>query len=64
MYNWSTDTTRLKKNSEAYTKWKLTQQINFGTQGKRLNAVLLKKYLKDLVIDEGKRAFLTHILYA
>lgn len=64
MYNWSTDTARLKKNTVAYAKWKLTQQINFGTQGKKLSAVLLKKYLKVLAIDKGKKAFLTHILYA
>lgn len=64
MYNWSTDTRRLKKNKEAYSKWKLTQQINYGTQGKKLSALLLRKYLNELAIDEGKKAFLTHILYA
>jgi len=64
MFNWSTDTKRLKKNKEAYSKWKLEQQINYGLQGKRLKAPLLRKYLNNLSIDPVKKAFLHHILYA
>jgi len=64
MYNWSTDTKRLKKGGDAYAKWKLEQQINYGLQGKKLSVPLLRKYLNDLAIDPAKRAFLNHILYA
>jgi len=63
MYNWSTNSIRLRKNKDAFSLWKLEQQINFGLNGKKLNTSLLKKYLSQLRIDPYKRDFLKYILH-
>ena len=63
MRNWSTDTTRLQKNSEQYTIWKLEQQLNYGLkEEERIDYTLLKKYLPVLKIDEDTRNFLKFLL--
>ena len=63
MRNWSTDTTRLQKNSEQYAIWKLEQQLNYGLkEEERIDYTLLKKYLPELKIDEDTRNFLKFLL--
>lgn len=64
MRNWSTDTTRLKGNSEKYTVWQLEQQLNYGlAEGEKIERELLKKYLPILNIDKPTRGFLEFLLY-
>ena len=63
MRSWSTDTTRLQKNSEQYTIWKLEQQLNYGLkEEERIDYALLKKYLPILNIDEDTKNFLNFLL--
>ena len=63
MRNWSTDTTRLKKNSEEYTKWKLEQMINFGLDGNKLPEKELRRNFNTLSIDPLKKVFLKRLLW-
>ncbi len=58
MYNWSTDTEKLKKDPEKYTIWKLEQLVNFGLNGEKIKAEELKKYWLKINIDQGRRRFL------
>ncbi|MDP2656012.1 MAG: hypothetical protein Q8P11_00390 [bacterium] len=62
MYNWSTDTTELKKNTENYAIWKLEQMVSFGLSDQKLDKNLLKKYFDTLAIDPGRKAFLSFLL--
>jgi len=63
MYNWSTDTTELKKDPEKYTIWKLEQLIGYGLDGEKLNKKLLIKYWDKLQIDPKKRDALAFFLW-
>ena len=63
MYNWSTDTTELKKDSEKYTIWKLEQMVNFGLQGEKLSQKLLKKFWNKLTLDPAKKRYLEFLLW-
>lgn len=63
MYNWSTDTTRLKKDRPAFLKWKLEQMINFGLNNKKIKRKELKKNINFLSIDPKKSRFLKFLLY-
>ncbi|OIN90996.1 hypothetical protein AUJ42_02375 [Candidatus Collierbacteria bacterium CG1_02_44_10] len=62
MYNWSTNTTRLKQNPEKHAIWKLESLINFGLNDTKLNRKHLVKYLPFLDIDPLKRRFLNFLL--
>ena len=65
MYNWSIDTVKLKKNSKEYTIWKLTQMINYGLDGEKLQKKELIKYwtqIKDN-IDPYKRRLLEYLIW-
>lgn len=55
MYNWNINTSKLKKNSDKYTIWKLEQSINFGLNGKKLQTKQLKKYWTKLNIDPQRK---------
>lgn len=55
MYNWSTDTTTLKKNPEEYQIWRLEQLINFGLGNEKLSTLALKKYWDKLTINPKRR---------
>ena len=44
MYNWSTDTTELKKDKNAYAVWKIEQLVNFGLGKEKLKEEEIKKY--------------------
>jgi len=63
MYNWSVNTTRLKKNKKAYCLWKLEQLINYGLGKEKLHEEKLKKYFPFLHIDKNKKAFFKFLLW-
>lgn len=62
MYNWSTDTTELKKDANAYAIWRLEQMVNFGLSDEKLDTILLKKYFDTLSLDPSRKAFLSFLL--
>lgn len=55
MYNWSTDTTALKKSPKKYAVWRLEQLINFGLNGERINITQLRKYWPLLNLDPKRK---------
>lgn len=63
MYNWSVDTTKLKKNSEKYAIFELEQLINFGLNKEKISKKQLKKYWLNIEIDPSKRSFLEKLLW-
>ncbi len=64
MKNWSVDEARFKKEDpEGYQIWRLEQLINFGLDGEKLNAKLLKKYWDRLSLDEAARRYLGFLLW-
>ena len=63
MYNWSTDTTQLKKNPQKYRIWKLEQLINFGLNGEKLDKKELEKNLSKLSIDPKRKKVLEFWLW-
>jgi hypothetical protein len=63
MYNWNTDTTQLKKDTEEYIIWKLEQLINYGLDGEKLERNLLIKFWDRLQIDKNKRDTLAFLLW-
>lgn len=63
MYNWSTDTKQLKKNSKQYAIWRIEQMVNFGLDGKKLSRKDLKKYWSELHLDPKKKTFLSWLLW-
>ena len=62
MYNWSTDTTELKKDPEKYAVWELEQLINFGLNGSLLDEGKLRLYWSRLNLDPGRKAYLSFLL--
>ncbi|MEX0896017.1 MAG: hypothetical protein WDZ94_03690 [Patescibacteria group bacterium] len=64
MYNWNTDTTRLKKNSAKYDQFVLEQQINFGLNNTKLSLEKLKANWDKLDIDAAKRNYLKSIVWS
>lgn len=63
MYNWSTDTKRLKRNKEEWEKWQLEQMINFGLNKGKISKSLLIKYWLQLDLDPQKKRFLEFLLW-
>lgn len=63
MYNWSVDTTILKKNSKKYEIFKLEQAINFGLNNTKLSLKLLRENFDVLKIDSNKRAYLKLLIW-
>lgn len=63
MYNWSVDTTRLKKDSNKYVRFVLEQSINFGLNGRKLSLTLLKKHWHLLDLDPIKKSYLQKIVW-
>ncbi len=61
MYNWSTDEEKFKKeNPEKYKLWRITQLINYGLDGEKLNREEVKKAwpkIKDQLDPYKKRLF-------
>lgn len=64
VYNWSTNTTRLKKIPQEYEKFVLGQRINFGLNNQKLSLELLKKHWDKLDIDQDKRNYLKEIIWS
>lgn len=64
MYNWSTNTKKLRRYPQKYTLWKLENLINFGLNGEKIDKKDLKKNLPQLNIDPQKRHFLNFLLGA
>ena len=62
MYNWSTDTTELKKDPERCAIWELEQLINFGLNGSLLDAEKLRTYWPRLALDPARKAYLSFLL--
>ena len=64
MRNWSTDTSRFKKNSQEHEIWQLEQLLNFGLgERETIDREKLEKYLPALAIDQDTRNFLEYVLY-
>ena len=63
MYNWSTDTTRLQRDSEKYKRWKLEQLINYGLSDEKLDTKDLSLFLDQIIIDPRKKRYLEYLLY-
>ena len=63
MYNWNIDISRVKKDKEYFTLWKLNQLINFGLNDEKLDFKLVKKYWNKLDIDKKRKKFLSLILW-
>jgi len=63
MYNWSVDTTELKKDKKQYTVWRLEQMVNFGLSGKKISRKDLEKYWKVIDLDHNKKRYLEMILW-
>ena len=58
MKNWSTDVSKLQKNTEKFSIWRLEQLINFGLGEEKIDRDELKKYWDVVNIDPFKRKFL------
>lgn len=63
MYNWSVDTSRLKKDSKKYEIFKLEQAINFGLNNTKLSLKSLKENFDILKIDSNKRTYLKLLIW-
>ncbi len=63
MYNWSTDTTELKKDQKNYTVWRIEQMVNFGLGGEKLKIEELKENWSKLKLDPLKKNFLKLLLW-
>lgn len=63
MYNWSVDTTELKKDKKQYAVWRLEQMVNFGLGEEKINGKEIKKYWNILDLDRDKKNYLKTILW-
>lgn len=66
MLNWNTDEERFKKEDpEGYRLWRLTQLINYGTDGEKLNREEVKAAWPKIkeYIDPYKRRLIEYILW-
>lgn len=66
MYNWSVDEKRFKReNPKAYRLWRLTQLINYGLDGEKLDREEVKRAwpkIKDQ-LDPDLRSYLDFLLW-
>lgn len=64
MYNWSVDEKAVKKaNPETYQIWRLEQLINYGLDGERLSADMVRRYFDRIYIDIPTRRYLKFLLW-
>ena len=63
MYNWSTNTIRLRQNPREFAIFKLEQAINFGLNNQKLSSLSLKKYWPKLHLDPAKKRYLHSLLW-
>ena len=66
MINWSTDEKKFKKeNPKEYKLWRITQLINYGLDGEKLEMSEVKKsweYIKNK-IDEPTKNYLQYLIW-
>lgn len=62
MYNWSTNTKKLRSDRTKFDIWRLESLINFGLDKEKINTKSLTKYLPKLVIDHDKRKYLEFLM--
>ena len=66
MYNWSTDEKKFRKeNPEGFRLWRLTQLINFGLDGEKLDRQEVKKAwpkIKDR-LDPNTVTYFNYLLW-
>lgn len=66
MINWSTDEKKFRKeNPKEYKLWRLTQLINYGLDGEKLDASEVKKSWSTIKnkIDEATKNYLRYLLW-
>ena len=66
MYNWNVDEKQFKqKYPKEYKLWRLTQLINYGLDGEKLNQAELKKAWPEIKdrLDPYKRRALEYLLW-
>lgn len=66
MYNWSVDEERFKKeNPRSYKFWRLTQLINYGLDGEKLDREEVKNAWPEIVnkLDPEERRLLNFLLW-
>jgi len=66
MINWSTDEKKFKKeNPKEYKLWRLTQLINYGLDGEKLQLSEVKKSWKSLSgkIDGSTKSYLRYLIW-
>lgn len=66
MYNWSVDEERFKKEDpEGYRLWRLTQLINYGLDGEKLNEEEVKEAWPKIKekLDPYKARYLEYLLW-
>jgi hypothetical protein len=60
---WDYTKTEYERQAKTDLIWGLERLINYGLQGKKLNKILLAKYLHELRIPENRKAFLELLLW-
>lgn len=66
MYNWSVDEEAFKKkNPKAYRLWRLTQLINYGLDGEKLDKQELKRAWPTIKekLDPNTKVYLEYIVW-
>lgn len=66
MYNWSVDEEKFKKlNPKEYRLWRLTQLINYGLDGEKLDKEEVKKAWPKIKnkIDPNTKIYLEYLLW-
>lgn len=66
MYNWSVDEKKFKKeNPQEYRLWKLTQLINYGLDGEKLDKEEIREVWDNIKdnIDPYKRRALEYLIW-
>ena len=66
MNNWSVDEKKFKKESpQHYTVWRLSQLINYGLDGEKLDRKQLKRLWSEVKtkIDPNSKIYLEYLLW-
>lgn len=66
MYNWSVDEKKFKKeNPKEYRLWRLTQLINYGLDGEKLDKKEVKKAWPKIKekLDPNTKVYLEYLLW-
>ncbi len=65
MINWSTDISKLKKDPEKYTAWKIQQLINYGLDGEKLDRKEVERVWSKINdnLDPYKRRAIEYLIW-